>query len=97
MAVDLPVPVVPMSLKCLVSSATAMAIPARVSSVGFDLFTSGAAALDARPSTSTTPRLYVSRRFGAATISRASGEHTRQLYNCVPFESSRRMNGPWLQ
>src|ERR1700733_2395194 len=68
MAVDLPVPVVPMSLKCLVSSASAIAVLARVSSVGFDRFMRTARRCSARPSTSTTPRLYVSCGFRRTNI-----------------------------
>src|SRR5882757_6481482 len=59
MAVDLPVPVVPMNLKCLVSSARPMAIPARCNEVSLLQNFMFRNALRARqPDTTKVPRLY---------------------------------------
>src|ERR1700723_1653984 len=91
LAVDLRVPVVPRSLKCLVSSAAATQMPARVNCPAPALRRRALRRCSARPSASTTPRLCVSVGLRRISLEHAASPSTQAAAK-TPFPPSAHAN-----
>src|ERR1700733_11689223 len=87
-AVDLPVPVVPRSLKCLVSSAAATGIPAKVNDSDPALRRRALRRCSLRPSVSTTPRLYISVGLRRISLEHAASPSTQAAAAQTPLRLS---------